>query len=711
MKVSLYIESYCPDCEDFVTKDLVEFRKLSDLMAITDIDIVPYGNAHVITRDPPTFKCQHGEKECYGNYVELCAQKHYPDSWWDFLICQETSVDFSDNGVMTCAMKTSMDYDVILGCAKGTEGPLLHLEAADKTGDHKWVPWVIVDGKVLDEGADFIQAVCDAYQGEKPASCKKTLGAEKVKASLYYESYCPGCEQFITRDLVEFRAMEDMMAITDLELVPYGNAHVITRDPPTFQCQHGDKECYGNYVELCAQKHFSDKWWEFIVCEETSVDFSDEGVTACAEKTGLNAATILGCAKGIEGPQLHLEAADKTPSHKWVPWVIVDGKVMGEEDNFLDMVCDAYKGEKPASCKKTLGAEKVKVSLYFESYCPGCESLIRSQINDIRAMEDIMAITDLELVPYGNAHVITRDPPTFQCQHGDKECYGNYVELCAQKHFSDKWWEFIVCEETSVDFSDEGVTACAEKTGLNAATILGCAKGIEGPQLHLEAADKTPSHKWVPWVIVDGKVMGEEDNFLDMVCDAYKGEKPASCKKTLGAEKVKVSLYFESYCPGCESLIRSQINDIRAMEDIMAITDLELVPYGNAHVITRDPPTFQCQHGDKECYGNYVELCAQKHFSDEEAWKMILCEETSVDFSDEGVAACAKEAGIDAAVVLECAKGTEGPLLHLEAADKTPKDHKWVPWVVVDGKVRDKQPVLTMICDAYKGEKPASCKK
>ena len=711
MKVSLYIESYCPDCEDFVTKDLVEFRKLSDLMAITDIDIVPYGNAHVITRDPPTFKCQHGEKECYGNYVELCAQKHYPDSWWDFLICQETSVDFSDNGVMTCAMKTSMDYDVILGCAKGTEGPLLHLEAADKTGDHKWVPWVIVDGKVLDEGADFIQAVCDAYQGEKPASCKKTLGAEKVKASLYYESYCPGCEQFITRDLVEFRAMEDMMAITDLELVPYGNAHVITRDPPTFQCQHGDKECYGNYVELCAQKHFSDKWWEFIVCEETSIDFSDEGVTACAEKTGLNAATILGCAKGIEGPQLHLEAADKTPSHKWVPWVIVDGKVMGEEDNFLDMVCDAYKGEKPASCKKTLGAEKVKVSLYFESYCPGCESLIRSQIKDIRAMEDIMAITDLELVPYGNAHVITRDPPTFQCQHGDKECYGNYVELCAQKHFSDKWWEFIVCEETSIDFSDEGVTACAEKTGLNAATILGCAKGIEGPQLHLEAADKTPSHKWVPWVIVDGKVMGEEDNFLDMVCDAYKGEKPASCKKTLGAEKVKVSLYFESYCPGCESLIRSQIKDIRAMEDIMAITDLELVPYGNAHVITRDPPTFQCQHGDKECYGNYVELCAQKHFSDEEAWKMILCEETSVDFSDEGVAACAKEAGIDAAVVLECAKGTEGPLLHLEAADKTPKDHKWVPWVVVDGKVRDKQPVLTMICDAYKGEKPASCKK
>ena len=533
-----------------------------------------------------------------------------------------------------------------------------------------------------------------------------------MKVSLYIESYCPDCEVFVTKDLVEFRKLDDMMAITDIDIVPYGNAKVLTRDPPTFKCQHGEKECYGNYVELCAQKYFPEKWWDFLICEESSVDFSEEGVKNCGKMALVDPDVILKCAKGTEGPLLHLEAADKTPDHRWVPWVVVNDRVLDDGENFLKAVCDAYTGEKPASCKKGLEAEKVKATLYYESFCPGCESLIRSQIKDLRETPDVMAITDLELVPYGNARVITRDPPTFQCQHGDKECYGNYVELCAQKHFSEeKAWQFIVCEETSTDFSEEGVKNCGKMALVDPDVILKCAKGTEGPLLHLEAADKTPDHRWVPWVVVNDRVLDDGENFLKAVCDAYTGEKPASCKKGLEAEKVKATLYYESFCPGCESLIRSQIKDLRETPDVMAITDLELVPYGNARVITRDPPTFQCQHGDKECYGNYVELCAQKHFSEEKAWQFIVCEETSTDFSEEGVKNCGKMALVDPDVILKCAKGTEGPLLHLEAADKTPKDHQWVPWVVVDGKVRNREKVMDMICDAYKGEKPASCKK
>ena len=178
------------------------------------------------------------------------------------------------------------------------------------------------------------------------------LQADKVKATLYYEVYCPGCQEFISEDLVEFRKHDDLMAITDLELVPYGNAKVITRDPPTFQCQHGDKECYGNWVELCAQKHNPDNWWNYILCEETSTDFSDEGIKKCAAEAGIDAEEILTCAHGTEGPLLHLEAADKTPDHKWVPWIIVNDYVLGEEDEFIKVVCDQYKGEKPESCKQ-----------------------------------------------------------------------------------------------------------------------------------------------------------------------------------------------------------------------------------------------------------------------------------------------------------------------------------------------------------------------
>ena len=529
MKASLYYEVFCPGCSSLIRSDIKEISELPDIMAITDLELVPYGNAHVISRDPPTFQCQHGDKECYGNWVELCAQKHFPEQALQYIFCEESSLDFGDEAVKKCATEAGIDGDVILECAKGPEGPKLHLEAADKTPDHKWVPWMVIDGKLKNKES-VLEAICNAYQGEKPASCKQFQAAPKVKASLYYEAYCPGCEYLIKNELKEFHDMPDMMAITDLELVPYGNAHVITRDPPTFQCQHGDKECYGNWVELCGQKHFPEKSWEFILCEETSTDFSDEGIKKCATEAGINADEILECAKGPEGPKLHLEAADKTPDHEWVPWMVIDGKLMGEHDTVLQMVCDAYQGEKPASCKQFQAAPKVKASLYYEAYCPGCEYLIKNELKEFHDMPDMMAITDLELVPYGNAHVITRDPPTFQCQHGDKECYGNWVELCVQKHFYEQSWNYILCQEDSVDFSDEGIKKCATEAGIDGDVILECAKGTEGPKLHLEAADKTPDHKWVPWVVVDGKLMGEEDNFLKMVCDAYQGEKPASCK-------------------------------------------------------------------------------------------------------------------------------------------------------------------------------------
>ena len=34
-----------------------------------------------------------------------------------------------------------------------------------------------------------------------------------MKATLYFESYCPGCESFITNDLVKLHETEDLMEI------------------------------------------------------------------------------------------------------------------------------------------------------------------------------------------------------------------------------------------------------------------------------------------------------------------------------------------------------------------------------------------------------------------------------------------------------------------------------------------------------------------
>ena len=62
-----------------------------------------------------------------------------------------------------------------------------------------------------------------------PASIKSNLqvpDAAPVKVSLYYESLCPGCRQFIHTQLYPTFQKLSSSGILEVELVPYGNAQV-----------------------------------------------------------------------------------------------------------------------------------------------------------------------------------------------------------------------------------------------------------------------------------------------------------------------------------------------------------------------------------------------------------------------------------------------------------------------------------------------------
>ena len=49
-------------------------------------------------------------------------------------------------------------------------------------------------------------------------------------------------------------------------------------------------------------------------------------------------------------------------------------------------------------------ADKVKLTLYFESLCPDCKNFFRTQLT--KTYTNLVDIMDLTLVPYGNARVI-----------------------------------------------------------------------------------------------------------------------------------------------------------------------------------------------------------------------------------------------------------------------------------------------------------------
>ncbi|KAL0753482.1 hypothetical protein Bca101_091150 [Brassica carinata] len=127
--------------------------------------------------------------------------------------------------------------------------------------------------------------------------------SDKVKLNLYYESLCPYCQSFIADGLVKIFD-SDLHTITDLKLVPFGNAHV--SDKLTVTCQHGEEECKLNAIEACAIRTWPDP-------------------------------LILGYAN---------QTLSLKPKHIYVPWVTVNGKPQYEHlDDFVAQVCKAYKGK------------------------------------------------------------------------------------------------------------------------------------------------------------------------------------------------------------------------------------------------------------------------------------------------------------------------------------------------------------------------------
>ncbi|XP_022948291.1 gamma-interferon-inducible lysosomal thiol reductase-like [Cucurbita moschata] len=182
-------------------------------------------------------------------------------------------------------------------------------------------------------------------------------GTGKVSLQLYYESLCPYSANFIVNYLPKLFD-DDLISIVDLRLVPYGNARVGRNDSIT--CQHGPNECLLNTVEACAINAWPelDVHFPFIYCIEYLV--SKRKYTqweSCFEKLGLNPKPINECYHTELGKMLELKYAAETdnlePPHKYVPWVVVDGKPLYEDyENFINYICEAYKGPVlPSACQ------------------------------------------------------------------------------------------------------------------------------------------------------------------------------------------------------------------------------------------------------------------------------------------------------------------------------------------------------------------------
>ncbi|KAG2287322.1 hypothetical protein Bca4012_032148 [Brassica carinata] len=182
VKLNLYYESLCPYSQKFINDDLVKLFE-SDLHRITDLKLVPFGNAKV--SDNLTVTCQHGEEECKLNAIGACAIKTWPNPkmhYW-FIRCVEKD---TKNWESSC-FKTYGGEKAIRDCYSGDlSKKYLILGYAKQTLNlmpkKEYVPWVTVNGKPLYENyEDFVAQMCKAYQGKAPLPkvCNSSASAKK----------------------------------------------------------------------------------------------------------------------------------------------------------------------------------------------------------------------------------------------------------------------------------------------------------------------------------------------------------------------------------------------------------------------------------------------------------------------------------------------------------------------------------------------------
>jgi hypothetical protein len=158
-------------------------------------------------------------------------------------------------------------------------------------------------------------------------------------------------------------AKEDMAAIIDLKLVAYGNAK--ENADGSFDCQHGAGECESDAQELCTQyllagSNTNTMWsksmeaWPFILCMEEADGNPAKGESCYNDSMGNSTVSWSQVSACVENDFSTVTGAAKaaTPTHDYVPWVLVNGDLLDNQSLLQKAVCDAYTGTPPASCKR-----------------------------------------------------------------------------------------------------------------------------------------------------------------------------------------------------------------------------------------------------------------------------------------------------------------------------------------------------------------------
>ncbi|XP_057801145.1 gamma-interferon-responsive lysosomal thiol protein isoform X3 [Salvia miltiorrhiza] len=190
-----------------------------------------------------------------------------------------------------------------------------------------------------------LSCLADSMQMQ-PLDSEVSSAENKVNLSVYYESLCPYCANFMVNHLLKI-FQTDLINIVNLRLIPWGNTQIQPND--TWICQHGVDECRLDVIEACA----IDSWprvethFKFIYCVERLhlMDRHSEW-RSCYAANNLDQTPLNNCYNNGLGFQLEKAYADETaklnPRHRFVPWVVVNNIPLQEVSLSLSLSIHTY---------------------------------------------------------------------------------------------------------------------------------------------------------------------------------------------------------------------------------------------------------------------------------------------------------------------------------------------------------------------------------
>lgn len=194
-------------------------------------------------------------------------------------------------------------------------------------------------------------------------------------------------------------------------------------------------------------------------------------------------------------------------------------------------------------------------------------------------------------------------------------------------------------------------------------------------------------------------------------------------------------------------MLTGEVKDLEDAEGLLDIVDFNFCPFGNNYFVTKecggagdyDHDARQCwndkcgrdasnrpadcftgavvgQHGDSEPKMNRYFACAKKFESDVKKYmNFVRCMEAAWPYTDEppkDMDGLAKNCSTTFAFapLKSCYDGADGAAALAAEAQNTP-EHDGVPYVEINGKEAERTGLISQVCAAYTGQKPAGCSK